>query len=59
MTPSVAPSSGALLHLMRDLNDDVLSNPFDTELKQVVTAFAELLKAMVETVDRFGLKSVS
>ena len=46
-----------LIHLMRDLNDEVLNNPFDTELKQVVTAFAELLKPMVETVDRFGLKS--
>lgn len=46
-----------LIHLMRDLNDEVLSNPFDTELKQVVTAFAELLKPIVKTVDRFGLKS--
>jgi predicted RecB family nuclease len=46
-----------LIHLMRDLNDEVLNNPFDTELKQLVTAFAELLKPMVETVDRFGLKS--
>ena len=45
-----------LIHLMRDLNEEVLSNPFDAELKQVVTAFAELLKPIVETVDRFGLK---
>jgi predicted RecB family nuclease len=50
------PQQRCLIHLMRDLNDEVLGNPFDTELKQVVTAFAELLKAMVETVDRFGLK---
>ncbi len=50
------PQQRCLIHLMRDLIDEVLSNPFDTELKQVVTAFAELLKAMVETVDRFGLK---
>ena len=46
-----------LIHLMRDLNDSVLQNPFNTELRQVVTAFAELLKPMVETVDRFGLKT--
>jgi predicted RecB family nuclease len=46
-----------LIHLMRDLNEEVLNNPFDTELKQVVTAFAELLQPMVETVDHFGLKS--
>jgi len=45
-----------LIHLMRDLNDEILNNSFDTELKQVVTAFADLLKPMVQTVDRFGLK---
>lgn len=50
------PQQRCLIHLMRDLNDEVLSNPFDNELKQVVTQFAELLKAVVETVDRFGLK---
>ncbi|MCF7847236.1 MAG: IS66 family transposase [Kiritimatiellales bacterium] len=50
------PHQRCLIHLMRDLNDDVLNNPFDTELRQVVTAFAELLKEIVETVDRFGLK---
>jgi hypothetical protein len=50
------PQQRCLIHLMRDLNDEVLANPFDTELRQVVTAFAELLKRMVETVDRFGLK---
>ena len=51
------PQQRCLIHLMRDLNDEVLSNPFDSELKQVVTGFAELLKPVVETVDRFGLKS--
>jgi len=51
------PQQRCLIHLMRDLNDEVLGNPFDTELEQVITAFAELLKAAVETVDRFGLKS--
>jgi hypothetical protein len=45
-----------LIHLIRDLNDEVLNNPFDDELKRVVTAFAELLSPIVETVDRFGLK---
>src|ERR1035438_8015533 len=50
------PQQRCLIHLMRDLNDEVLNNPFDTELKQVITAFSELLRAVVETVDRFGLK---
>ena len=50
------PQQRCLIHLMRDLNDEVLANPFDEPLKQIVTAFAELLKPMVETVDRHGLK---
>ena len=50
------PQQRCLIHLMRDLNDEVLTNPFDDPLKQIVTAFAKLLKPMVETVDRHGLK---
>ena len=33
-----------------------LGSPFDEQLKQVVTSFANLLKPMIETVDRRGLK---
>jgi predicted RecB family nuclease len=50
------PQQRCLIHLMRDLNDEVLTNPFDDQLKQIATAFANLLKPMVETVDRHGLK---
>jgi len=50
------PSAEMLIHLMRDLNDDVLSNPFDEQLKKLVTGFGDLLKPAVETVDRYGLK---
>lgn len=42
---------------MRDLNDEILNNPFDEELKQLVGAFSYLLKPMVETIDRYGLKT--
>jgi hypothetical protein len=42
---------------MRDLNDDLLRNPFNEELKDLVQEFAMLLKPMIETVDRFGLKA--
>jgi len=45
-----------LLHLMRDLNDDVLDNAYDESLKGIVTAFAELLREIVKTIDRWGLK---
>src|SRR5215469_616135 len=46
-----------LVHLMRDLNDDVLCHPYDEELKGIVKEFAELLKGIVETVDHRGLKA--
>ena len=45
-----------LIHLMRDLNSEVLDNPFDEQLKEIVVGFGDLLKAMIETVDRYGLK---
>lgn len=51
------PQQRCLIHLMRDLNDEVLNNPFDDQLKQIVTAFGFLLKKVIETVDRYGLKN--
>jgi hypothetical protein len=51
------PQQKCLIHLMRDLNDDLFKQPFNEELKELVREFAILLKPMVETVDRFGLKS--
>jgi predicted RecB family nuclease len=50
------PQQKCLVHLMRDLNDEVLDHPYDEELKQIVASFAVLLRAIVETVDRRGLK---
>ena len=50
------PQQKCLIHLMRDLNDEVLSNPFDEQLKQLISAFGDLLKPAIETVDRCGLK---
>jgi hypothetical protein len=41
---------------MRDLNDEVLGHPYDEELKGIVRDFAVLLKPIVETIDRTGLK---
>ena len=51
------PQQKCLIHLMRDLNDDLLKQPFNEELKEMVREFAVLLRSMVETVDRFGLKA--
>jgi len=47
-----------MLHLMRDLNDTVLDNPYDESIKEIATAFAELLRGIVKTIDRWGLKSL-
>jgi hypothetical protein len=37
---------------MRDLNEAVLEYPNDEELKQIVAGFADLLKSIVQTIDR-------
>ena len=46
-----------LLHLIRDLNDALLKNPFDDELKKLVITFGSILRNIVGTIDRFGLKT--
>ena len=51
------PQQKCLIHLIRDLNDAVLEYPYDEQLKSLVKNFADLVKPMVETVDRHGLKS--
>lgn len=45
-----------LVHLIRDLNDDLLKNPFDKDYKQLVKQFSILLRKIVATIDKFGLK---
>lgn len=45
-----------LIHLIRDLNDSVFKEPFNTEFKELVGEFAGLIKPMIETIERFGLK---
>jgi hypothetical protein len=45
-----------LIHLIRDLNDDLCKHPFDQEFKAMAQKFGFLLKTIVETIDRYGLK---
>jgi predicted RecB family nuclease len=45
-----------LIHLIRDLNDEMLKHPYDDELRKIVQQFGELLRLIVATVDRFRLK---
>ncbi|MFC1781019.1 IS66 family transposase [Planctomycetota bacterium] len=51
------PQQKCLIHLLRDLNNAVLKHPFNEELRLLVREFAGLLKPMINTVDRFGLKT--
>lgn len=51
------PQQKCLIHLLRDVNTDLLRNPFDSEFKWIAHEFGALLKSIVETVDRFGLKA--
>lgn len=50
------PQQKCLIHLIRDLNQDLLNNPFDKELKSITQPFGILLRKIIETVDKFGLK---
>src|SRR5260370_551915 len=47
-----------LIHLMRDMNDELLDNPFDEELKSMTQPFGALLRSIVESVDKHGLKQI-
>ena len=51
------PQQRCLIHLIRDLNNDVLQEPFNEEFKEIVRKFTALLRPMIETIDRFGLKA--
>jgi len=41
---------------MRDMNQDILNNPFDEELKAVTGSFGVLLRSVVTKIDQHGLK---
>jgi hypothetical protein len=45
-----------LVHLIRDIDDDLLRNPLDEELKCLTQALGNLLRSIVSTIDRFGLR---
>ncbi|MBS1904880.1 MAG: IS66 family transposase [Bacteroidetes bacterium] len=45
-----------LIHLIRDLNDDLFKSPFDTEFGEMVSEFRTLLRQIVETIEKYGLK---
>jgi hypothetical protein len=44
-----------LVHLIRDFNSDLLSNPYDVEFKSLACEFGRLLRDIIATTDRYGL----
>jgi predicted RecB family nuclease len=51
-------SQKCLIHLIRDLNDDLFKQQFDPEYKHFVAAFSKLLRKIIQTVDKYGLRKV-
>jgi hypothetical protein len=51
------PQQKCLLHLLRDLNEDLQKHPFDEELKSIAQQFGVVLRSAVDTIDRCGLKT--
>jgi hypothetical protein len=45
-----------LIHLIRDMNHDLLCCPYDQEFKRLVSQFGLLLRGIIDTIDRYGLK---
>src|SRR6266498_1129501 len=50
------PQQKCLIHLMRDINQELLNNPFDEELQLITRPFGGLLRAIITTIDEYGLK---
>ncbi|MFC1805700.1 TM0106 family RecB-like putative nuclease [Planctomycetota bacterium] len=54
--PLPFPQQKCLIHLIRDMNQDLLNNPYDAELRSVTEPFGALLRGIVESIDSHGLK---
>lgn len=50
------PQQKCLVHLVRDLDEDLVHNPFNKQFKHFAQDFGSLLRPIIETVDRYGLK---
>lgn len=50
------PQQKCLIHLIRDLNQELLDNPFDEELKLITQKFGSMLRRIIATIDKHGLK---
>jgi hypothetical protein len=50
------PQQKCLIHLIRDLNQMLLGNPFNTEVQSATKEFGGLLRQIVATIDDHGLR---
>jgi predicted RecB family nuclease len=50
------PQQKCLIHLMRDMNQELLNAPFDEDVKAITRPFGALLRSAVATIDKQGLK---
>ena len=50
------PQQKCLIHLIRDMNQELLNNPYDLEFQSITQPFSSLLRSIVATVDEHGLK---
>jgi len=45
-----------LIHLIRDLNGDLLNNQLNTEYRNIIVQFGKLLREIIQTIDKYGLR---
>jgi predicted RecB family nuclease len=50
------PQQKCLIHLIRDFNNDLMGSPYDEEFKVLAGEFGKLLRSIVGTIDKYGLK---
>ena len=50
------PQQKCLIHLIRDINGDLLKNQLNQEFKSFALNFGHLLRNVIETVNKYGLK---
>jgi len=52
----MCPQQKCLIHLIRDLNQILLGNPFNAEVQAATEQFGSLLRQIVASIDEHGLK---
>jgi predicted RecB family nuclease len=45
-----------LIHLIRDINGDMMASPYDEEFKSLAGEFGALLRSIISTIDGYGLR---